>query len=479
MRRMAVVALLALAFAALIPVESVRADVPQLPPAVTRALARADIPADSVSLYVREANSDEVLVALNEEAARSPASTIKVLTTFAALDMLGPAYTWKTRVYLGGPLTGGTLDGDLTLVGGGDPYLTAERWWSFVQNLRALGLERIAGDLVIDNTLFAPTAERRGDFDNQPFRSYNVLPDALMVNFQTSNFTMIAHPDKARPEVTINPHPANLVIRNQLRVGPGRCQGYNRGVTFDMPDPDDPNTIAIRGVLAAACGRYAISRAVMTAPDYAYGTFRTFWTQSGGQLDGTLKLAPLAEQARLFHTFESVPLADVIRLVNKFSNNMMARHLLLTLGLERYGAPATVENGREAVRAWLAERGIEIPGFVLDNGSGLSRIERLTARGLGEVLDAAWHSPFMPELAASLPLAALDGTLRQRFDVPGMQGRLRMKTGRLDHVSGLAGYVHAASGRTFVVVILVNHPGAHTGSGERLQTDIVRWVFDQ
>lgn len=451
----------------------------QLPPAVLQVMKRVGIPASGLSIYVRDANTDEVVLQVNDNQPRSPASVIKVLTTYVALETLGPGYTWKTRAYRHGKLSNGVLNGDLYVVGGGDPYLTAEHWWRFVQSLRQRGLAKITGDFVIDRSYFAPAEGNRADFDAQPFRSYNVLPDALMVNFQTSNFTMIAHPDKARPEVTINPHPANLVIRNQLRVGPGRCQGYNRGVTFDMPDPDDPNTIAIRGVLAAACGRYAISRAVMTAPDYAYGTFRTFWTQSGGQLDGTLKLAPLAEQARLFHTFESVPLADVIRLVNKFSNNMMARHLLLTLGLERYGAPATVENGREAVRAWLAERGIEIPGFVLDNGSGLSRIERLTARGLGEVLDAAWHSPFMPELAASLPLAALDGTLRQRFDVPGMQGRLRMKTGRLDHVSGLAGYVHAASGRTFVVVILVNHPGAHTGSGERLQTDIVRWVFDQ
>jgi D-alanyl-D-alanine carboxypeptidase/D-alanyl-D-alanine-endopeptidase (penicillin-binding protein 4) len=174
-----------------------------------------------------------------------------------------------------------------------------------------------------------------------------------------------------------------------------------------------------------------------------------------------------------------LPLAEIIRLVNKFSNNVMARHLLLTLGAEKFGTPATVDRGRNAVRAWLADRGINPAAFVLDNGSGLSRNERVTARGLGEMLDVAWHSPFMPEFAASLPLSATDGTLRSRFDSPGMQGRIRLKTGRIDDVSALAGFVNAASGRTYIVVIIINHPGAHTGTGEQVQAELIRWVFGQ
>ena len=165
--------------------------------------------------------------------------------------------------------------------------------------------------------------------------------------------------------------------------------------------------------------------------------------------------------------------------MNKFSNNVMARHLLLTLGAEKFGAPATAQSGREAVRQWLSDHDIRIPGLALDNGSGLSRDERVTARGLADVLDIAWHSPFMPEFAASLPLSATDGTLRNRFRAAGMQGRLRLKTGRLDDVSGLAGFVNAASGKTYVVVILVNHPGAQNGSADIVQTELIRWVFAQ
>ena len=453
-------------------------NVAQLPPAVTRAMTQSAVPASHVSIYVRDASTNETIVELNGDTPRSPASTIKVMTTFAALDMLGPAYTWKTHAYLGGKMSNGVLSGDLFLVGGGDPFMTSERWWAFVQEVRELGLAKITGDIVIDNSYFAPAPESRGDFDAQPYRSYNVLPDALMVNFQTSRFTMTANAQRNRPQVVVHPLPANLEIDNQLRVGPGRCQGYNRGVTFDTPE-NDPKKLVIGGVLAAACGSYSITRAIMTAPDYAYGTFRTLWTQSGGAVDGGMRVEPRPADARHLHTFDSVTLAEIIRLVNKYSNNVMARHLMLTLGAEKFGTPASPESGRNAMRAWLASRNIQIPGLVLENGSGLSRNERVTAHGLAEVLDAAWHSPFMPEFAASLPLAATDGTLRNRFRAAGMQGRLRLKTGRIDDVNALAGFINAASGKTYVVVIIINHPAAHVGVGEQIQSELIRWVFGQ
>jgi serine-type D-Ala-D-Ala carboxypeptidase/endopeptidase (penicillin-binding protein 4) len=451
----------------------------QLPPAVSRAMARVGVPAQHVSIYVRDAGTNEVVVDLGSDAPRSPASTIKVLTTFAALDMLGPAYAWKTRAYAAGRVEHGVLHGDLYLVGGGDPYMTDERWWSFVQGLRERGLAKITGDIVIDNNYFAPIGDSRADFDAQPFRSYNVLPDALMVNFQSSRFTVNPFGQRSRPQIAVSPLPANLVLKNEVRLGAGRCNPVDGGLVFDMPDRTDPNTLIVRGTFPVACGVYSVTRAIMTAPDYAYGTFRTMWTQAGGVIDGAARLAPVPADAKLLFEYQSLPLAEIIRLVNKFSNNVMARHLLLTLGVEAFGPPATVERGRNAVRAWLARRGIHASGFVLENGSGLSRAERVTARGLGEMLDIAWHSPFMPEFAASLPLSATDGTLRNRFNAPGMHGRIRLKTGRIDDVSALAGFVNAASGRTYVLVIMVNHPGAHAGPGEAIQAELIRWVFGQ
>ncbi len=454
-------------------------DALSLPTAVARVMERRNVPLDSLSIYVLDVASDEVLLDYHSDVPRSPASTIKVLTTFAALDALGPAFTWKTRAFVQGSLRDGTLDGDLILVGGGDPYMTSERWWSFARGLRRTGLVRVRGDVVIDNTYFAATAVSRATFDGQPYRSYNVVPDALLVNFQTSEFVILADPQRGRASVTVDPLPWNLVIDNELRLGRGRCQGYNRGVSFSSPEGIDGRAIRLTGAFPASCGRFSINRAIMNAPEYAYGTFRSLWEQLGGEIDGGLRVEAKPEQASLAYTHESLTLAEIIRLVNKFSSNVMARHLLLTLGAEKFGAPATVAKGDAAVAAWLHERGLEVGGLHLENGSGLSREERITARGMAEVLRAAWHSPYMPEFSASLPLSATDGTLRKRFGSAGMQGRLRMKTGRIDDVSGLAGFVTSASGSTFVTVVMLNHRGVQYGIGDEVQYALLRWVFAQ
>jgi D-alanyl-D-alanine carboxypeptidase/D-alanyl-D-alanine-endopeptidase (penicillin-binding protein 4) len=451
----------------------------QLPPVVTHALAQYRIPQSSLSVFVQDVRTDEIMLALNSDLPRKPASTIKVLTTIAALDTLGPAHTWTTRAYATAPIKQGVLDGDLVIVGSGDPYLTSERWWNFVNQLRQTGLIAINGDIVIDRSLFAPLIEDRAKFDRQPQRSYNVVPDALMVNFQTSTFTIGPGIDPKLASISVDPLPANLQLNNNVRLSGGGCRRAQQGLRFETPQGASGNALTIRGIAPRTCGRYSVTRAIMTAPEYAYGTFRTLWEQSGGTIKGKLRLEQLPARARLIHEFDSLTLGEVVRLVNKYSNNVMARHLLLTLAAEKYGAPATTESGRRAVQSWLAEKQIVIPGFVLDNGSGLSRDERITARGLGQILHAGWHSQYMPEFIASLPLAGTDGTLRNRFNAPGMRGRIRMKTGHLDDVSSLAGYVNAVSGNTYIVSIVVNHPGAEFGTGDDVQAALLKWVFAQ
>ncbi len=388
----------------------------QLPPAVLRVMNRVGIPAKNLSIYVRDANTNEVVLEVNDNQPRSPASVIKVLTTYVALDSLGPSYTWKTRAYVNG--AHGERRAERRPVRGRRRRSVhdLEHWWRFVQSLREQGLAKITGDFVIDHSYFAPAEGNRAEFDSQPFRSYNVLPDALMVNFQTSRFTLMANEQRGRPLILVNPLPSNLELQNQVRLTGGKC--YTSGVTFSTPDPiDHPNTVVVGGVLPTSCGSYSIGRAIMTAPDYAYGTFRTLWNQSGGAMDGEMRMETLPPSAKLLYEHDSLALSEIIRLVNKYSNNVMARHLMLTLGVEKYGPPATVESGRNAVRQWLANRGITMPGFVLDNGSGLSRAERVTARGLGEMLDMAWHSPFMPEFAASLPLSATGWNFTQSLQL--------------------------------------------------------------
>jgi serine-type D-Ala-D-Ala carboxypeptidase/endopeptidase (penicillin-binding protein 4) len=455
-------------------------DKPYLPPEVEQVLARRKVPSTSLSVYVREVGREEPVISFNSAVSRNPASTMKVLTTVAALDTLGPAYTWRTRAYATGPVRDQVLEGDLVLVGGGDPFMTAERWWAFVSGLRQAGVQRIAGDVIIDNGYFTAQGDDRGAFDNRPWNTYNVLPDALLVNFQT--VTINAVPDVATGTVRVsaNPWPANLTLDNKVRLDPGPCRRGSGGISLTMPEGALGNRIALAGRYAAGCGQFSVSRAVMKAPEYAFGLFKTLWQQAGGTLGGDMKLGTLPPDAKLLYTHESLTLAEVIRLVNKYSSNSMARAVYLTLGAERYpGRAATTMASREAIDDFLARHDILIPDLVLENGSGLSRNERIPAAGLADVLLAAYKSQYMPEFAASLPLSATDGTLKRRFRSAEMQGRLRMKTGTLADVTALAGYVNAASGKTFVTVVILNHPAASQGAGEAIQTALVEWVFGQ
>ncbi len=450
-----------------------------LPPEVQKALAQQRIPGTSLSVLVKEVGRDEPLVSYNSTVPRNPASTMKVVTTWSALEILGPAYTWQTRAYATGPVKDQVLDGDLVLVGGGDPFMTAERWWGFANGVRQAGIRRIKGDVIIDNSYFEPQGEDRAAFDNKPFSTYNVLPDALLVNFQTVDFKLF--PDLAdgtlRPSAF--PWPANLKIDSSASVDGGTCRRRGDGVDVTMPDGPTGSTMAVTGRYAAGCGPMSFTRAVMRAPEFAYGTFKTFWDESGGEIDGGWRIGVLPPGADMVYSQDSLSLAEIIRLVNKYSSNVMARQLLLTLAAEKAGRPGTTSGGRKVITEFLASQGLTVPDLVLENGSGLSREERISAAGLSDVLLAAWRSQYMPEFAASLPLSATDGTLRRRFRAPEMQGRLRMKTGSLEGVSALAGYVNAASGRTFVTVVIVNDPRAGGGGGQAVQTALVEWVFSQ
>jgi D-alanyl-D-alanine carboxypeptidase/D-alanyl-D-alanine-endopeptidase (penicillin-binding protein 4) len=446
-----------------------------IPVSVTQVMAVQHLPPSAVSFVIVEPDSDQVVMTLNPDTPRSPASTIKTLTTFAALDMLGPIFTWQTRAWIRGVLSDGVLDGDLILQGGGDPYMTLERWWSFVKALRAAGLKSIRGDLVIDNTAFSLPPEDPGAFDGRPNRSYNVLPDALMVNFQSVEFRLAANADTRRVEVIASPAPDNLVIENRIRFAAGRCTGGADRVEFQVASAQW-DRVVFSGALSAQCAPRSFTRVLLQPATYAFGTFVGLWRESGGGFTGKLRVEAKPADAKPLLTFDSLSLGEIVRLTNKFSSNVMARHLLLTLGNERYGAPASYEKGSAAIAEWGRERGFDLRGLDIDNGSGLSRSTQISARQLATILSAAYRSRFAPEFMASLPLAGMDGTLRSRMK-GSPAGSVRLKTGHIDAVSGVAGYVATPSGKSYVLVSLVNHALADDGAAEPLHAAIVAWML--
>jgi D-alanyl-D-alanine carboxypeptidase/D-alanyl-D-alanine-endopeptidase (penicillin-binding protein 4) len=442
-----------------------------VPPGVAAALKAAGVPLSAAGLYVADA-SGRVLLEHNAATALNPASTMKLVTTAAALELLGPAATWRTEAHLLGRLSNGRLDGDLLLRGGGDPRLTLENLWLLLRDLRARGLRDIAGDLVIDRGAFAVADVDPAAFDGELTRPYNQGPDALLLNFRAVRLTFIPDAGARAVHILAEPPLPELGIANELALGDGPCDAWPERAEADLVTM----TLRFRGSFALACGERVRHYSLLPPLDYARALFDHLWRGVGGSFSGRARLGATPPGSRPFAVFESPTLLEVVRDTNKNSNNVMARQLYLSLSA-RNGAPAAPEQSRAAVDAWLAARGLAMPEMVLENGAGLSRQERLSARGLGRLLAAFWNSPLGPELAASLPLAGVDGTLRRRFAGSPAAGRAHLKTGLLDQVRALAGYVHGEGGRTLVVVSLINH--ANASNAAPAQEALVEWALSQ
>lgn len=445
-----------------------------VPAPVAHVLAAERLALSTASFAVLDADSGRVVASLNASTPRSPASTMKLVTTFASLDLLGPAYTWHTDAMVRGVLEGGVLKGDLVLKGGGDPYMTLERWWSFVHALRAKGLNEIRGDIVIDDTAFALPPEDPGAFDGRPNRSYNVEPDALMVNFQSIEFRLAPNAATRSVDIVATPAPVNLAIDNRIGFVAGRCSGAAARVDFEVSSAQWDRAV-FSGDLSGECLERTITRVMLKAPSYAFGTFVELWRESGGGFNGGMRVEAAPPDAQPLLSFESLTLGEVIRLTNKYSNNLMARQLFLTIGEDRYGVPATPDKGARAISDWSRERGLPLADLVIDNGSGLSRTGRISALDMATMLRAAYHSRWAPEFIASLPLAGIDGTLKSRMRDTAA-GSVRLKTGHLDGVTAVAGYVIGASGKTYVLVSFINDTRSDYGAGDPVHGALVDWI---
>ena len=462
----------ALALAALVAAGALAAaDARELPPPVAEALRAAGVPQAAASVLVEPVEGGAPLVSHQAGAALHPASVMKIFTTYAALDLLGPAFTFHTDVLTTGELANGVLSGDLILRGGGDPKLTYERLWQLAHQLRARGLREIRGDVILDRGYFAPIAHDTGQFDGEARRAYNIGPDALLVNFQVVDFRFIPLADGVR--VTGEPDFPNVEIASRLKLSGEPCGAWRRQLRYEVEQNGLIATVVFSGNYSADCGEKTWPLMVFDAARYTEAAFRWLWSESGGTLRGQVRSGIAPAGAKLFYRHESEPLANLVRDMNKFSNNVMARHVFLALSAEKTTGPGEAGASARLMRDWLQAKGIAAPELVIENGSGLSRSERASAATIAALLKSAWASPVMPELVASFPLLAVDGTLRNRT-VFGASGRAHLKGGTLNGVQSVAGYVLDAKGRRWIVVMIVNHPNAN--AAQPALDALVEWV---
>ena len=468
-----------------------------LPPDVEAALQRAKLPASAMAVVVQEAGSGREVLAWNAVQPMNPASVFKLITTYAALDQLGPAWTWTTPVFLTGALSReGVLDGSIAIQGRGDPKLVIERLWLALRRLQQSGVREVRGDILLDHAFFAPPTRLPGEFDSEPYKPQNVQPDALLLNLKSVSYSFVPDPAAGIARVAVEPALAGVQVDASVPLASGPCDDWRTGLKAELADP---LRVRFAGNYPAACGERSWPLAAADPQAYDARLVEQLWRELGGRLGGAVRDGPVPSNARLAFELASPPLAEVVRDINKFSNNVMAEQLFLSLA-----APSTAhavipagpplpaasaaswatpslpapairpDDARTALRAWLASRFGEpaAQATVIDNGSGLSRDARVSAQLLARLLQHAWASGVMPELVGSLPVTGTDGTLRRST---ASVGRAHLKTGSLRDVAALGGYVLSDDGRRYVLVALVNHPQA---AAARPALDaLVQWVI--
>lgn len=443
-----------------------------LPASVQAALQKAQLSPANVAIYTRAVGSTQPTIALNSDTPMNPASVMKIFTAFAALDAFGPAATWDTIARSDGELRDDGLHGNLYLQGSGDPLLDLKRLTVFFNRLHQLGIERIHGDIVLDNGALALPAHDPGAFDQRPLRPYNSGPDGLLVHFNTLGLLLIPGA-RANDPVTALPEPALAApkLDNQIRTGAGGCGTWYGQLTAKL----EGDTLHLGGKLPAACGQRLWGLAPLSPSRYAAEAVRTLWSQTGGRLSGQVRHGDTPMNARRLLTETSPSLTEILREMNKWSSNLIARQLFALVGQQANPESTdAVASARDAMRAILARHGVDTRGFVIDNGAGLSRRARASARTIGETLFAAWRSPWMPEFTASLPIAGEDGTARRLTKNSSAQGHAHLKTGTIDHVRAMAGFVLDRHGQRHILVFLANAPNAHAALP--VQNALIEWL---
>ncbi|MCB5191153.1 D-alanyl-D-alanine carboxypeptidase/D-alanyl-D-alanine-endopeptidase [Methylobacillus arboreus] len=462
-------------FAGLLLAISLTVHAAGLPAPVSELLKKNGIPAENAAVYVQRVDQEAPLIDHQSDRPMKTASTMKLLSTYAGLELLGPAYRWRTELYHDGRLENGVLHGNLIIQGRGDPYLLAADMRTMLEDLRLAGVGDIRGDIVLDTRFFADRHHDAAAFDDKPHAPYNAAPNAFAVNIKSTTFHFLVEGGKLKIEP--DPDLPEIHIRNQMNLVRGECGDWKSRLRFIVEPQENDVAVTFNGDYPAACRDKTLELNVLEDGPYAYSLFRSNWLLLGGKLAGGWRYGIVPEGARHLVTHHSEPLSEIIRTINKYSNNLMVRQLFLTIAAERVDSPAMEADGIHAVRAWLASKGLYFPELVLENGSGLSRNEQIAARHMAAFLLAAYASPVMPEYLSALPIPSVDGTMANRLRTSPARGNAHLKTGTINGVSALAGYVHDHKGRRWVVVVMVNDPKA--SNSRTAQDALVDWVYKQ
>ena len=444
-----------------------------LPSSIESMISKHKFNRNNVAVYIKETGKNRIIASLNIDKEMAPASVIKVYSTYAVLLELGYDYRWPTKFYYTGKLRRGILYGDLVVKGFGDPTLKTSDIASIVSALKGKGIRKIEGNIIIDRSYFTVPRRDSSHFDKNIYSAYNAMPDALMFNQHMSKFTIV--PRGGRHQVVKSIPGESYRISNRIKSVSGSCRGSRSWPRISVSHTGNTPVLALSGTLSIHCPKRSYSYIITKPYREFYGALRQALLRSGITYKGRMKVSRVPAGAKILYTHYSAPLEKIISITAKKSNNLFARHLLLTLGAKIYGEPSNKDKGRRAVVQILNRyRLLDTPRCHIDNGCGLSRVSKITARSMARVLDHAYKG-YGRRWMQTLSIAGTDGTIRRRFRNTSVKNRAWMKTGTLNNAKNIAGYVKSRSGKLYTVVILTNGKRARW-RGAALENDIIKWL---
>lgn len=445
----------------------------KFPSEVSQAFARENIATGDWSAYALpvepRVNRRGVALAQRERDLLNPASVTKLFTTGFALDSLGTGYAFKTGFLAQSEPVDGVLQGNLYIKGSGDPVFLSSDLWESLRRLRARGVQKINGSVVLDRTAFLQAGQTEAateaeDFDETAYRAYNAVPDALLLNHGAMGLDLSVHEGRVR--VSSADAPSSWAFVSNVTPGKGECGSWKNNLNIQFKKQKNEVVVSVGGAYAVRCGSNRLPIRVAQQDWLWESWIREIWKQLGGELTGDVISGAAPNNTMALYTHVGRPLTEVIRTVNKWSNNVMARHLELTL-------TKTPGEFDQKVRAWVAAKGIDTRGWVIENGSGLSRTTRVNTQGLAEFLAYMSKRADFPDFFASLPRAGADGTLYRRMK--NVDEYAYLKTGSLNGVRTIAGYVRAKNGQLWALAVMVQ--GANAGNAWPPMETLVKALY--
>ena len=436
-------------------------------------LAKNEIKKANLSVSLQNVSHDNPLISINSQQQRHPASVIKIITTLGALEILGPNYYWETLFFTDGIVIGNKLKGNLFIKGKGDPFLSIEDIWKIVYEFRKLGILHVEGKVFIDNTFFQNSYINKKPKSN---RLYEVEPNSIMANFKWVDFHINLKNNVA--EILHFPPLENLKVKNQIKISDKPC--ISKNIKLKLKEQPEVHNVLISGEIPKSCNKYKLSRSVMSAEDYFFYLFKYIWESTdNGRLTSAYSLRKITTGLAPLINWKSKDLGSVVKSTNKWSNNLMSKTLVYSIGYDPKLGRARSKLGIKSINNFLLEHGLLSDTIKIIDGSGLNKEVRASTEDIIRVLNFAWHRNIMPEFVASLSIAGKDGTTRNLFKRKDLRNAARIKTGTLNSVISAGGYIFSKSGAVYSFAAIVNRENLSKNKARNTLEDIIRLVVEK